>query len=738
MAANQVTEKVPIYLSCPVCHELYKKPKYLPTCYHSYCEECLVTLQAGSDLICAVCKQTTQIPSDGVKQLPNHLFLTRLADEMTIKQKIERNEEILCTACIRKSPVTSFCSDCATLMCKECDESHKYSSDKQGHSVIQLDQIQSEKKDVQLQLKSTKKAQCQDHDMDLLFYCETCDQLVCHYCTTNDHAGHEHGSVRKMAKQHLDKMSEVIKPVDNMINKLTTSEKEISSTSEKIESQATKVEQEIDSYFDHLEQKLKQQREGLKRELHEVSTQKKKAILRQQQQLQHVRVQLEHVKQLSEAVKSESDHHEALYMKKQVSKDVKWLEDSYKTLETKPVEFANQKFSKGHRRSFPYFGYLSYGVNSSFNTAIAYIPAYGQVGKEMKFTITTKDPNHCPCQKGGSKITTQVKPRTGEVITAEVKDNQDGSYTASFTPTQIGELQVSVFSNGTKINKHPLSVQIHQHTTLDKPNKIVNDDGKIGEPWGIAFAKDGAWAITDDSNHCVCIFNSKDQLTRKLGSSGIGNGQFHNPRGLAFDANNHLYVVDGNNHRVQKFDINGSYLLQFGNKGSGDGQLNGPFGITVYSNRIFVAEYHNNRISVFCCDGRFSNAFGSSQLNKATDVAVTNNNQILVVEWGHHCISIFTLDGNYVNKISAHGSERGQLYYPYSVTTDLYDFIHVTEYSNNRISIFDKDGVFIHCFGSGGTITGQFSHPRGIAYNPNGSVYVCDQENKRIQIYSYC
>ena len=277
MAANQVTEKVPIYLSCPVCHELYKKPKYLPTCYHSYCEECLVTLQAGSDLICAVCKQTTQIPSDGVKQLPNHLFLTRLADEMTIKQKIERNEEILCTACIRKSPVTSFCSDCATLMCKECDESHKYSSDKQGHSVIQLDQIQSEKKDVQLQLKSTKKAQCQDHDMDLLFYCETCDQLVCHYCTTNDHAGHEHGSVRKMAKQHLDKMSEVIKPVDNMINKLTTSEKEISSTSEKIESQATKVEQEIDSYFDHLEQKLKQQREGLKRELHEVSTQKKKS-----------------------------------------------------------------------------------------------------------------------------------------------------------------------------------------------------------------------------------------------------------------------------------------------------------------------------------------------------------------------------------------------------------------------------------------------------------------------------
>ena len=148
MAANQVNEKVPIYLSCPVCHELYQKPKYLRKCYHSYCEECLIKLQVGSNLICTVCKQEAEVPSNGLKELPNHLFLTHLADELIIKQKIERSEEILCTACIRKSPVISFC---ATLMCQECNESHKYSSDKQGHSVIQLDQIRSEKIDIKLQ-----------------------------------------------------------------------------------------------------------------------------------------------------------------------------------------------------------------------------------------------------------------------------------------------------------------------------------------------------------------------------------------------------------------------------------------------------------------------------------------------------------------------------------------------------------------------------------------------------------
>ena len=602
-------------------------------------------------------------------------------------------------------------------------------------SVIQLDEIRSEKKDVKLQLKSTKKVQCQDHDMDLLFYCETCDQLVCHYCTTNEHAGHEHGSVKKMAKQHLDKMDEVVKPVDDIIKKLTTSEEEISSTSKKIESQAAIVEKEIDTYFDQLEQKLKQQRKDLKKELCEVSTQKMKAVLLQQQQLQHVRVQLECVKKLNEVVKNESYHQEVLYMKKQVLEDVKRLEKSYKHLNTKPIELAHMKFSKEYEESIPYFGNLSYGDNSSFSTAIVYIPAYGQVGKEVKFTVITKDDNHHPSRKGGSKIAAQAKPRTEDFITAEVKDNQDGSYTASFVPTQPGEVEVTVTINGESINTCPLSVQVHQYTTLDKPSKIVNDDGKMGHPWGIAFGKDGVWAVVDNSNHCVCIFDSQDKLNRKFGSNGNGNYQFSSPLGIAFDANNHLYVVDNSNHRVQKFDINGGYLLQFGNRGSGDGQLSNPVGITVYNDRVFVADNSNNRISVFQCDGQFSNTFGSDHLDNPYDVAVTNNNQVLVADCGHHCISIFTLDGNYVNKIGTQGSDRGQLSNPSGLAIDLYGFIFVTD-GNHRVSIFDKDGVFIHCFGSSGSSAGQFSYPRGIACSPNGSIYVCDNNNKRIQIFS--
>ena len=369
-------------------------------------------------------------------------------------------------------------------------------------------------------------------------------------------------------------------------------------------------------------------------------------------------------------------------------------------------------------------------LNNSF-----VIPAYGHVGKEVKFTILTKDDYH-PSREGGNKIIAQAKPRTGDIITAEVKDNQDGSYTASFVPTQPGEVEVLIFIDEKRINKHPLSIQVHQHTTLDKPSKIVDDDGKMGQPWGIAFGKDGVWAVVDRSHECVCIFDSQNQLTRKLGSSGNGNGQLSYPCGLAFDANNHLYVVDQGSNRVEKFDINGGYLLQFGVEGSGDSQLYYPVGITVYNDRVFVTDNSKNRISVFQCDGQFSHTFGSDYLDNPSDVAVTNNNQVLVADYGHHCISIFTLDGNYVNKIGIQGSDRGQLIRPISLAIDLYGFILVNEYGNHRVSIFDKDGIFIHCFGTSGSSAGQFSSPVGIACSPNGSIYVCDRDNKRIQIFS--
>ena len=104
---------------------------------------------------------------------------------------------------------------------------------------------------------------------------------------------------------------------------------------------------------------------------------------------------------------------------------------------------------------------------------------------------------------------------------------------------------------GHQIKGSPFNVKVHgKYTTIDKPSKVVNEGGRMGILLGIAVGRDGIWAVTDASNNCVWIFDSEDQLVKKFGSNGTGNGQFNRTFCVAFDANNHLYVTDQNNHRV--------------------------------------------------------------------------------------------------------------------------------------------------------------------------------------------
>ena len=733
MAAEQM-KKVTSHLICPICFELYKKPKYLP-CYHSYCEECLVKLQKGSDITCPECRKTGVIPTGGIKQLPNNFFINRIVDEVALKEKVTGKDEVHCDLCVREDPALVLCVDCGIFLCNYCHESHKYSREYQGHAMSQLKELKAEKKDINVRPKA-KPLMCQEHDLELKFYCDTCQQLVCHYCITTDHDRHTHNTVKKMANKHREELDKSIEPIETMITELSKAHHKVTSTREKIEMQATEINQRIDDYYDRLQQQLQQQRENLKQVLKEISTQKNKRISLQLEQIEHNQAQLESMKELNRAIKSGTDQ-ECLFMKKQVTEDVKRLTDCYKGLKTEPVELATMQFIPVEGW-FPQFANVFYGDVDPHNCVAENILPFACINKDFKFTIVTKNAQGYVCSKGGSKVIAQAQSSTtGVVVPVAISDDQDGRYEASFVPKKAGEVKLSVIVDGRYINGSPFSVSVRDYLSLDVPSKIVNDSGKMGQPCGLAFGKDGMWAVADSSKHCVYIFDSRDQMVRKFGSNGNGNGQFTYPTGVAFDADNHLYVVDNNNNRVQKLSDSGEYILQFNNCDSKYGQLSYPLGIAVHNNRVYVADQGNNRISVFQCDGNFIHTIGQSgQLRSPFDVAVNNNNQLLIADYNNHCISIFTLDGNYVSKFGTHGTSSGQLSYPSSLTVDMYGFILITERGNNRVSVFDKDGVFIHCFGCKGSTNGQFTSPYGVALSPKGSIYVNDCGNKRVQIFS--
>ena len=131
------------------CYEVYKKPKYLP-CHHSYCEECIGKLQKESKIICPECRETATIPLGEVKDLPNNFFINHLIDEVTLKRKVDGEEHAACDMCYEEAPAVTLCPECVVFLCDQCNDYHKRSKEYRSHTMIQLDELLSKKKEVNL------------------------------------------------------------------------------------------------------------------------------------------------------------------------------------------------------------------------------------------------------------------------------------------------------------------------------------------------------------------------------------------------------------------------------------------------------------------------------------------------------------------------------------------------------------------------------------------------------------
>ena len=330
---------------------------------------------------------------------------------------------------------------------------------------------------------------CQYHDLDLNFFCETCDQLVCNYCTTNEHSGHVHNSVKKMANKHRKELEKIMEPVEKMIVDLSALHEKVVAIGEEIETQATKVDQQIDCYYEELHQQLQQQREYQKRKLQEISAQKKKAILLQLEQLEYTQAQLESVKELNNAVTNGSDR-DALFAKKQFINDTKRLTESYRRLGTSPVELATIEFVpvKEYKQLFPQFGQLYDESLMPGNCEVTGIlPLQSLVGDKVNLKIITKTHKNVHCSKGGSHVVVQLQSSRG-VVPVEVEDKEDGSYSASFVTEQVGEAKLSVTIEGEHIkgSRRPYNVMVgRDYKNIDKPIKVINDGGNMGSVHGL-------------------------------------------------------------------------------------------------------------------------------------------------------------------------------------------------------------------------------------------------------------
>ncbi|XP_076466387.1 uncharacterized protein LOC143297784 isoform X2 [Babylonia areolata] len=182
------------FLVCKVCLEPFHDPKTL-SCLHTFCCACIqqhydaestsrstrFSLYAARAVTCPVCRKKTELPTGGVRRLPDNFLVSNLTDVLA-KRRCRVSKVPPCEIChtvrSRSSDACSKCLDCDKLLCKACVELHGGTKVTQDHSLIDL--------------QGQKDIECKAHPEETVrFYCEKCEECICVVCTFQEHKAHD-------------------------------------------------------------------------------------------------------------------------------------------------------------------------------------------------------------------------------------------------------------------------------------------------------------------------------------------------------------------------------------------------------------------------------------------------------------------------------------------------------------------------------------------------------------------
>jgi len=598
------------------------------------------------------------------------------------------------------------------------------------------------------EVAQNEKPFCEEHNnCELNYYCETCDQTVCMFCALTKHTSHSSGPTDQMAAKLRDEIKETNTAVEKTVKAIVERRENI----DKMIKEQNHELDEIEQHYDEQIRKLMEQKEQAKAQSRNKLSLKEKAFVAQQKELDVIQEEILALRKLNEMLDKNSGK-EMLSI--EVKKEKRMIDDCIQEVDAKRRKIDSQLMQLDDSftsNSTTYFAPFKQSFFDPANCELLY-PESLYVGKHTVATLCTRDSQgnlctHCSSVDVEGEVCVELESNTGMVVYATVKDNNDGSYKATFTPQHIGKAKLTASIKGQQVKGSPYDVTIYHSNMYSQPfirDIRINDIDKNSKlPWGIAIGRYSVLAVTDYHNHCVYVLEDymhthttvrERILFKRFGSHGSNNGQFHNPHGIAFDSNNNLFVVDSGNHRIQKFDVKGNFMLQFGKKGAEIGELSSPRGLVVHNGRVYIADSGNKRVSVFQTTGQFCRNICEQWLGIPCDVAVKADDELLLVAiYGQNCLNAFTLDGQSkgifgtlhnpfhhstsksIQNPFQHFNSNDSSKFPCSIATDLNGFVIVSKTGGKYIEIFDKDGNHVSNSSAQG-------YPLGIAINSRGDI----------------
>ncbi len=343
-------------------------------------------------------------------------------------------------------------------------------------------------------------------------------------------------------------------------------------------------------------------------------------------------------------------------------------------------------------------------------------------------------------QKGKFSSSGKYKPLSQDKLTPEKPDDKPAASSrhnptppSSSIAARMAKAVDAPFVQPT-YNPIKLTLSITQHGAKSKP---------FVEPAATSY-RSGRLLVADSATRTIHMFSRDgrwlcDLSVRPELPSKTGGGLCTKPSGIAIDERGRIYVCDSSDHYIRIFDGQGMFIKEFKNIQGADGGL---AGITIdTTGLLYVSDSTNGCLQVFQSDvGVWVRSIGSKgaepgQLQLPSGLAVDKTNRIYVVDYGNCRVSVFNKSGALVRSFGQKGNQKGMFNIPRAVAIDKHDRIFVLDSLNHRIQVFGPAGDWLYTFGSLGSGDSEFLGPSGLSIdNENNLLFVADKGNKRIQV----
>jgi len=276
------------------------------------------------------------------------------------------------------------------------------------------------------------------------------------------------------------------------------------------------------------------------------------------------------------------------------------------------------------------------------------------------------------------------------------------------------------------------------------PDHVVGVFGRMGlragefsYPRAVAADRDGTMLIVDKAGR-VQRFDRDGAFVNEWRMPDTAAGK---PVGLAVHPDGRVFAADTHYSRVTVFDADGTLIDTFGRHGTGDGEFLLPTDVAFAADgTIFVSEYQgNDRITKWSPAFEFLGVIAAEpidgvRLSRPSGIEIDDEQTLWIADSCNHRIVRLTLEGEPLAVFGGFGRAPGRMRYPYDLAITPEGDVLVCEYEGNRLQWFSTSGEALRVWGEAGRRVGTLHAPWGVACAGDGRIFVVDSENYRVQI----